>query len=247
MKAIAYHQFGNTDVLQIVDEPTPAIQSNQVLVKVKAVSVNPMDWKIRKGEMKLMSGKKFPRHTGTDFAGIIEETGDSVTNFRKGDEVFGVVKNMMKDGALAEYIAIPSSFVWKKPANLSFAEAASVPVVGLAAVTALEKMGSITGQTKILVNGATGGFGMILLQLLKKQGANVTAVTSTKGLNFATQWGATSVIDYTRENVLTQATKYDVIIDLSGKMGYANARKIMAPKSRFLNPTPNLILPLCFT
>jgi len=238
MKAIAYQKFGNINELQTVEESKPVIQSTEVLVKVKAVSLNPMDWKIRKGEMKLMSGKKFPRHTGTDFAGIVEETGDAVTNFRKGDEVFGVVKNMMKDGALAEYIAVPSSLVWEKPAALSFAEAASVPVVGMAAVTALEKMGSITAQTKILVNGATGGFGMFLLQLLKQQGANVTAVTGTKGLGFATKWGAASVIDYTKDNVLAQQTRYDIIIDLSGKMGYAKARQIMKPEALFLNPTP---------
>jgi NADPH:quinone reductase-like Zn-dependent oxidoreductase len=241
MKAIAYQTFGNLDVLDTVEEPKPSIQSNQVLVKVKAVSVNPMDWKIRKGEMKLMSGSKFPKHTGTDFAGIIEEAGESVTNFRKGDEVFGVVKNMMKEGALAEYIAVPSSFVWKKPATLSFAEAASIPVVGLAAVTALEKMGNINTQTKILVNGATGGFGMFLLQLLKQQGANVTAVTSTKGLHFAAKWGATSVIDYTKDNILSQQINYDIVIDLSGKMGYAKARQIMKPKALFLNPTPKPI------
>lgn len=241
MKAIAYQKFGNTDVLETVEQPKPTIESNQVLVKVKAVSINPMDWKIRKGEMKLMSGSKFPRHTGTDFAGIIEEAGESVTNFRKGDEVFGVVKNMMKDGALAEYVAVPSSLVWKKPANLSFAQAASIPVVGLAAVTSLQKMGSINKQTKILVNGATGGFGMFLLQLLKQENANVTAVTSTKAMEFARKWGATSVIDYTKENILSQQIKYDIVIDLSGKMGYAKAREILKSQALFLNPTPKPI------
>src|SRR5438128_11489256 len=113
MKAIAYEKFGNTEVLQTVEEPKPTIEANQVLVKIKAVSINPMDWKIRKGEMKLMSGSKFPKHTGVDFAGIIEDEGTS--NFKKGDEVLGVVKNNMKEGALAEYVAVSSSFVWKKP------------------------------------------------------------------------------------------------------------------------------------
>ena len=160
MKAIAYQKFGNTDVLQTVEVSKPSVQSNQVLVKVKAVSINPMDWKIRKGEMKLMSGSKFPKHTGVDFAGIIEETGSAVTNFKKGDEVFGVVKNMMKEGALAEYVAVPSLLIWKKPSLISFAQAASIPVVGFGAATVFKKMGNITAQTKILVNGATGGFGM---------------------------------------------------------------------------------------
>src|SRR3954468_7988787 len=123
MKAIAYQQFGNIEVLQMVEEATPAIKPDQVLIKVKAVSVNPLDWKIRKGEMKLMSGTKFPKHTGVDFAGIIEDTGTAVTGFKKGDEVFGVVKNMMKEGALAGYVAVSSSLIWKKPEHISFPQA----------------------------------------------------------------------------------------------------------------------------
>jgi NADPH:quinone reductase-like Zn-dependent oxidoreductase len=241
MKAIAYQKFGNIDVLQTVEEPTPSIQSNQVLVKVKAVSINPMDWKIRKGEMKLMSGSKFPKHIGADFAGIIEEVGAAVTNFKKGDEVFGVVKNIMKEGALAEYVAIPSTFVWKKPAHISFAQAASIPVVGAAAVTALQKMGNINTQSEILVNGATGGFGMFLLQLLKQKGANITAVSSPSEIPLAKEWGADSVIDYTTKNVLSQKAAYDIVVDLSGKMGYANAKQIMKPKALFINPTPKPI------
>ncbi|MCX2480231.1 NAD(P)-dependent alcohol dehydrogenase [Pedobacter sp. MC2016-15] len=239
MKAIAYHKFGNTAVLQTVAEAIPAIQSNQVLVKVSAVSINPMDWKIRKGEMKLMSGSKFPKHTGVEFAGIIEEVGNS--NFKKGDEVFGVVKNPMKEGALAEFVAVPSISVWKKPATISSAQAASIPIVGAAAVTMIEKMGDINTNTEILVNGATGGLGMFLLQLLKQKGGAITAVASTKAVEFATRWGATTVIDYTLENVLSGNKSYDIIIDLSGKMGYENARKIMKRKSIFLNPTPKPI------
>jgi len=241
MKAIAYQKFGNTDVLQTVEETKPSAQSNQVLVKVKAVSINPMDWKIRKGEMKLMSGSKFPKHTGADFAGIIEETGSSVTNFKKGDEVFGVVKNIMKEGALAEYVAVHSSLIWKKPSHINFAQSAAIPVVGFGAATVLNKMGNITAQTKILVNGATGGFGMFLLQLLKQKGANVTAVANTDAVVFAKKWGANSVVDYTKQNVLSQTNTYDIIIDLSGKMGYANAKQIMKPKALFLNATPKPI------
>jgi NADPH:quinone reductase-like Zn-dependent oxidoreductase len=241
MKAIVYQKFGTTDVLQITEQPIPAIKKDEVLVKVKAFSINPMDWKISKGEMKLMSGSKFPKHTGADFAGIVEEVGSAITNLKKGDNVFGVVKNLMKEGASAEYVAVPASLIWKKPADISFAQAASIPVVGTAALTALEKMGTITAHTKVLVNGATGGFGMFLLQLLTGHGANVTAVTSANGAGFAKKWGANIVVDYTKENVLYNKEAYDIVIDLSGKMGYKNARQIMKPKSRFLNPTPEPI------
>tara|TARA_R110002020_G_scaffold63170_4_gene168860 strand:- start:4235 stop:5179 length:945 start_codon:yes stop_codon:yes gene_type:complete len=241
MKAITYQKFGSTDVLQIVEQPKPSIKSNQVLVKVKAFSLNPMDWKIRKGEMKLMSGSKFPKNTGTDFSGIVEEVGTSVIGLKNGDEVFGVVKNMMKEGVSAEYIAVTSSLVWKKPSNISFPQAASIPVVGTAAVTALQKMGNIKSTTTILINGATGGFGMFLLQFLKQKGAYVTAVTSSKGIEFAKKWGANMVIDYTKTNVLSQKTTYDIVIDLSGKMAYKNAKQIMNSKGLFLNPTPKPI------
>ncbi|WP_131474372.1 NAD(P)-dependent alcohol dehydrogenase [Epilithonimonas lactis] len=239
MNAIAYQKFGNTTVLQSAEQSKPTIKSNQVLVKVKAFSINPMDWKIRKGEMKLMSGSSFPKKTGADFSGIIEDAGTS--GFKKGDQVFGVVKNMMKDGASSEYIAVPASLVWKKPSQISFPQAASIPVVGTAALTALEKMGNIDADTEILINGATGGFGMFLLQLLRQKGPKVTAVTSTKGTEFAKKWGARKVIDYSKENVFSQNILYDIVIDLSGKMGYTAARKIMKPQSKFMNPTPRPI------
>jgi NADPH:quinone reductase-like Zn-dependent oxidoreductase len=238
MKTIAYKEFGDTGVLQTEDEPKPAIQPDQILVKVRAVSINPLDWKIRKGEMKLMSGTKFPKHTGTDFAGIIEDAGPAVTNFKKGDEVFGMVKNNMKDGALREYVAVSSTSVWKKPADITFNQAASIPTVGAAAVTALQKMGEVNSNYHILIHGAGGGFGMFLLQLLKRMGANTTAVTGTNAIGFAKRWGANSVVDYKNENVLSQRTTYDVIVDLSGKLGYKNAKQIMKPRASFLNPVP---------
>ena len=188
--------------------------------------------------MKLMSGSKFPKNTGADFAGIIEDIGTSVIGFKIGDEVFGVVENMMKEGASSEYVAVASSLVWKKPEKISFAQAASIPVVGTAALTAIEKMGKINSQTTILINGATGGFGMFLLQLLKQYDAKVTAVTSTQGIEYAKKWGANTVIDYSKQNVLLQKNTYDIVIDLSGKMGYHSAKRIMKSKSVFLNPTP---------
>ena len=241
MKTIAYKEFGSTAVLQTIDEYKPAIQADQVLVKVKAVSINPLDWKIRKGEMKLMSGSKFPKHTGIDFSGIIEETGSSVTTLKKGDEVFGMVKNNMKEGALGEYVSVSHTLVWKKPASINFLQAASIPSVGFAAAMTIQKMGTITANTSILINGAAGGFGMFLLQLLKAKGANTTAVIGTNAINFAKSWGANSVVDYKTEDVLTKGIAYDVVVDLSGRMGYKNAKRIMKSHAVFINPIPNPI------
>lgn len=238
MKAIMYSRFGTADVLEMSEQPKPTVKAGEVLVRVKAFSINPMDWKIRRGAMTLMSGSKFPRHTAVEFAGIIEDMGSSVTGLSKGDEVFGVVKNMMKEGVSAEYIAVTAALVWKKPSGISFPQAASLPVAGTAALTVLEKIGHFGPQTEILVNGATGGVGMFLLQLLKQKGANVTAVAGTGGMAAATNWGAGSVINYTTQDVLSRKAAFDVVIDLSGKMGYNNARQIMKPKALFLNLTP---------
>jgi NADPH:quinone reductase-like Zn-dependent oxidoreductase len=239
MKTIAYQEFGGTAVLQTIDEPIPTVQADQVLVKIKAVSINPLDWKIRKGEMKLMSGSKFPKHTGTDFAGIVDAVGASVTNVKKGDAVFGTVKNNMKEGVLGEYVAVPSTLIWRKPAAISFVQAASIPTVGAAAVMALQKIGKTTPQSRVLINGAAGGFGMFLLQLLKLDGVNTTAVAATQAVSIVNRWGANSVVDYTKENVLTKADTYDAVVDLSGKMGYKNARQIMKANAVFINPIPN--------
>jgi len=239
MKTIAYKEFGNAAVLQTINETKPAPQAGQVLVKVKAVSINPLDWKIRKGEMKLMSGSKFPKHTGTDFSGIIEDVGAMVQNLQKGDEVFGIVKNNMKEGALGEYAAVPATHVWKKPNEVSFEQAAAIPTVGFAAVMALQKMRKVTADSRILINGASGGFGMFLLQLLKFKGATTTAVVGTHALAAAKAWGATTVIDYKKEDVLTMGIEYDFVVDLSGRMGFQNARRIMKSESVFINPIPN--------
>ncbi len=241
MKTITYKEFGGTGVLQATDEPMPAIQADQVLVNVKAVSINPLDWKIREGTMKLMSGSKFPKHTGTDFAGIVEAVGASVSNVKKGDEVFGTVKNNMKEGVLSDYVAVPSTLIWKKPASINFVQAASIPTVGAAAVMALQKIGKTTAKSRVLINGASGGFGMFLLQLLKLNGVNTTAVAATQALNFVKRWGANSVVDYSKENVLAKGVTYDAVVDLSGKMGYKNARQIMNAESVYINPIPTPI------
>lgn len=238
MKAIEYNNFGGIDVLKTVEIPKPTIKSNQVLVKVKAVSINPMDWKIRKGEMKLMSGSHFPKGIGMDFSGIVEDVGKEVTHYKKGDEVLGVVNNAMKEGSLAEYVVVDEDKIWDKPQAISFNQATSIPTVGAAAALAVEKIGEINSNTEILINGATGGFGMFLLQLLKQKGGIITAVSNTSGIEYATKWGADYTVDYTKQNVLELDKLYNVVVDLSGKMGYDNAKHIMKEHSSFINPTP---------
>ena len=192
MKIISYQKFGGIDVLQMAEVPKPSVSSKQVSVKVKAVSINPLDWKIRKGEMKLMTGSKFPKRIGIDFAGVIDAIGEEVKTFKAGDEVFGVV-NSMKEGALGEFVLVPATSVWRKPAKINFAQAASIPVVGAVAYQAIEGIGHVSAGSEVLINGATGGMGMFALQLAKPNGAEVTAVTHSAGVPFARKWGVTLI------------------------------------------------------
>jgi NADPH:quinone reductase-like Zn-dependent oxidoreductase len=240
MKIVSYQKFGGIDVLQINEVPKPTASVKQVSVKVKAVSINPLDWKIRKGEMKLLAGSKFPKRIGIDFAGVIDAVGEEVNNFIVGDEVFGVV-NPMKEGALGEFVLVPVTSVWKKPTKINFAQAASIPVAGAGAYQAIEEIGLVSAVSEVLINGATGGMGMFALQLAKQRGAQVTAVTNSDGISFARKWGADQTSDYTEENILHSGKTFDLIFDLSGKMPFEKARKILKNKAVFIDPTPKLI------
>ena len=240
MKIVSYQKFGGIDVLQMTEVPKPSVVAKQVLVKVKAVSINPLDWKIRMGDMKLMSGSKFPKRIGVDFAGIIDAIGEKVKSFKAGDEVFGVV-NSMKEGALGEFVLVTATSLWRKPANISFAQAASIPVAGVCAYQGIEEIGHVSAGSEVLINGATGGVGMFALQLAKQSGAQVTAVTNSEGVSFARKWGADQTIEYSKENVLQSGKKFDVIFDLSGKMPFEKARRILKNKAVFINPVPKLI------
>jgi NADPH:quinone reductase-like Zn-dependent oxidoreductase len=207
-------------------------------VKIKAVSINPLDWKIFKGEEKLMSGSKFPKGIGIDFSGIIEKTGSN-SSFKKGDEVFGLL-GAFKGDALAEYLVVKESDIAIKPANISFEQAAASPVVGASALQILNTLASVKNGTRLLINGATGGIGMFLTQLAKKRGAVVTAVTSSKGGVLAKKWGADEVIDYKAQNILATDRRFDVVADLSGKLSFNNAKRLLNAGATFITTIPGL-------
>lgn len=239
MKVVQYKDFGGVDVLKQVEISKPSLKPAHILVKVKAVSINPLDWKIRNGEMKLMSGKKFPKRIGVDFAGVVEATASDSTQFSIGDEVFGAV-NGMKEGALGEYVLVEQNNVYKKPSEISFSQAASIPIVGAGAYEAIEKLGKVSSGQKVLINGATGGMGMFALQLAKQKGAIVTGVANTNSLELANDWGADKVVDYTKKDITAKDELYDVIFDLSGKLPFKKAKQILKPKGVYINPVPNL-------
>lgn len=237
MKKIIYAQFGNADVLQVADVAMPAVSETTILIKVKAVSINPLDWKIRNGEMKLMAGSKFPRGTGIDFSGIIKETGKTIKNYKKGDEVFGML-DVFKGAALAEYVILEEKDIAAKPREISFEQAAATPVAGSAALQIFETLVNIQQGSEVLINGASGGIGMFALQIAKIKGATVTAVVSDSGLQAVKDWGADFVINYRKEDVLKAKKKYDVVIDLSNQMPFSSAKQIMKASSAYVHTAP---------
>jgi NADPH:quinone reductase-like Zn-dependent oxidoreductase len=235
MKAAVNRCYGTPDVVRVeaVERPVPA--DHGVLVKVHASSVNPLDWHFLLGEpylMRISSGWGTPNDVllGTDFAGTVVAVGKLVTQFKVGDEVYGG-----GDGAFAEYLRIPDTGPMAlKPANVSFEEAAAVPVAGITALQALRDHGQVRAGTRVLVNGAGGGVGTFAVQIAKALGATVTAVTNTGSLQLVQALGADHVIDYTRADFTQGTEQYDVIFDLSGNHPLRDYRRVLTPTGIYI-------------
>ncbi|GAB3548332.1 NAD(P)-dependent alcohol dehydrogenase [Spirosoma fluminis] len=238
MRNVIYNQFGDESVLELVEQAVPGIEKDQLLVRVKAVSINPLDWKVYGGEMKLMSGSKFPKSVGIDFSGIVEQTGSTVTRFKVGDAVIGLL-DVFKGGALAEYVALKETDITLKPANISFEKAAALPVTGLSALQIIDQLAAVGPNQDVLINGATGGIGIFAVQIAKKRGARVTAVVSTKGVAEAQKWAPDTVIDYTKQPINLLNQKFDAVIDLSTKLSFNEAKSLMKRKAVFVSTLPS--------
>jgi NADPH:quinone reductase-like Zn-dependent oxidoreductase len=228
MKAILSCEYGAGNLkLEEIEKPTPA--DNEVLVRVRAASVNPADGHLIRGAwlMRPMSGMRKPKNTrfGTDFAGVVEAVGKNVTDFKPGDEVFGA-----KNGALAEHICVKAErAIVMKPSNVTFEQAGSVGIAGVTALQGLRDKGRIQAGQKVLINGASGGVGTFAVQIAKAFGADVTAVCSTRNVELVKSIGADHVIDYTKEDFTKTDQHYDMIYDLVGNHGFSERRQILKP------------------
>jgi len=228
MKAIVHCEYGGPEVLTLADVEKPVPTENQVLVKVRAASLNPLDLTIRGPWLiRPISGMRKPKDTrlGVDYAGRVEAVGKNVTQFKPGDEVFGG-----KNGALAEYVCVLADrAVTLKPANVTFEQAASVPVAAITALQGLRDKGKIKPGLKVLVNGASGGVGTFAVQIAKSFGTEVTAVCSTRNVDMVRSIGADHVIDYTKEDFTQTDQRYDLIYDLVGNHSFSERRRILTP------------------
>ena len=235
MKAIVYHDFGSPDVLRLEEIEKPVPNDNQLLIKVRAVSVNPLDWHYMEGTPYLGRLVEFgllkPKVTrlGVDYAGTVEAVGKDVTQFKPGDEVYG-----NRFGAFAEYVVATEKALALKPANLTFEQAASVPVAAVTALQALRDKGKIEAGQKVLINGASGGVGTFAVQIAKSFGAEVTGVCSGRNAEMVRSIGADYVIDYTKEDFTKSGQRYDLIIDNVGNRSLLECRRVLNPKGKII-------------
>jgi NADPH:quinone reductase-like Zn-dependent oxidoreductase len=232
MKAVVYTRYGSPDVLRLgeVDEPAPA--DDEVLVKIHAASVNAADWHRLRGKPLfarfLIGGFRKPKYPvlGSDIAGRVEAVGKNVRQLQPGDEVFGGIGQ----GGFAEYASVRESRLLAKPANVSFASAAAVPIAAVTALQALRDKGQIRAGQKVLINGASGGVGTFAVQIAKAFGAEVTGVCSTRNLETARRIGADQVIDYTREDFTRNGRHYDLIIDIAANHTISDYKRVLSPE-----------------
>ena len=236
MKGWVHRCYGGPDIVQYEELPKPVPEDDEVIVKVRAASVNPLDWHYMRGKpyvMRMMgSGVGSPKDPllGVDFAGVVESVGKGVTNFKPGDEVFGG-----RDGAFSEYVRVRASRnIVIKPANISFEEAAAVPIAAITALQAVRDAGKLKAGERILVNGASGGVGTFAVQIAKAMGAEVTGVCSGRNVELVRSLGADHVIDYTKEDFTEGSTKYDLIVDNVVTHPFSDYRRVLTEAGRFV-------------
>jgi NADPH:quinone reductase-like Zn-dependent oxidoreductase len=253
MKAVVYDEYGPPEVLQLREILDPQVGDGDVLIRVRAASANPLDWFAFTGTPYIARpgfGLKKPRgeRLGADLAGVVEKVGSAVTTMKPSDEVFGTSK-----GTFAELVvAAEGKSIAPKPANLSFEEAAAIPVAALTALQALRDKGSVQPGHRVLVNGAAGGVGSFTVQIAKALGAEVTAVCSSRNVDVVRSLGADEVIDYTREDFTRGVAAYDLMIDVAGSRTWSEVKRVLRPNatvvivggsktSRMLGPLGHMI------
>jgi NADPH:quinone reductase-like Zn-dependent oxidoreductase len=250
MKAIVSERYGRPDVLELRKVDMPVIADDELLVRVQASSVNPAEWYGVTGPIfaRPATGWRRPKNrlVGAELAGRVEAVGKDVKDFQPGDEVFGVGR-----GSWAEYAAAREVRLARKPANVSFEEAAAVPVAALTALQALRDHGGVQAGQRVLINGASGGVGTFAVQIAKTFGADVTAVCSTRNVDQARSLGADRVVDYTREDFTKRTERHDLMLDIAGSRSFMEFRRVLTPEAtivliggrmtyRGLGPLPHL-------
>lgn len=240
MKAALADRYGGPEVLQVEDVPVPKVGPNGVLVQVHASSVNPIDWKLRKGLLSALWKLRFPVIWGCDCSGVVAEVGSAVTLFKPGDEVYGFKHGKVAQtyrGTYCEYAVLPENTLAKKPANLTHEQAAAVPLAAVTAWQALLKQGRMKSGSRVLVHAGAGGVGVFAIQIAKAFGALVAATAGTRNQDLLRELGADLPIDYTREKFESKLSGYDIVLDGVGKEVWGRSFKVLRLGGRLVTLT----------
>ena len=237
MERLEYDRFGGPELVHLASFTLPEPQANEVVVRVAAASINPLDWKIRNGDMKIFTGSKFPRAMGTDFAGTVEAVGSKVSDLKVGDAVVGTVP-MKSSGAFAPRLITTRNLVVKKPDNLSFAEAASLPVAGVTAWLVLVKNAGLARGQKLFINGATGAVGHAAIAIAREIGAEVTGRVGPQSVAQAQSLGLSLALDYTKPLPTTLDGSFDVVFDANGSLSIQEGDRLIKRGGKVFDIAP---------
>ncbi len=237
MKAVVIDRFGGLDQLSIREMPRPEPGVGEVLIRVQAAGVNPLDWKIRQGQLRLLLGSKFPKILGVDVAGEVSAVGSGVSQFRVSDPVFALL-NPTRAGGYAEYVVAQESAVAKRPEGLSAEDAAALPVAGLTALQSLRDLGELAEGQALLVNGASGGVGTFAVQIGKILGAEVVGVCRGCNAELVRGLGADEVIDYTREDFTSRPAWFDVVLDAVAQRSFSACSRVLSSRGTYISTLP---------
>jgi NADPH:quinone reductase-like Zn-dependent oxidoreductase len=238
MKAILIRRFGDTSVLEHAEMPPPVYRDDELLIRVEAAGVNPLDWKIRRGTFRWLSGSRFPMVLGLDGAGVVEAVGPGVEDFSVGDRVFGAT-SPRRQGAYAEYAVLPAKATTDIPEGVSAVEAAAIPGSGCSALQALRDLAKLKSGQSVLVIGASGGIGTFAVQIAKAWGADVTGVCSARNADLVRELGADRVIDYQAEDIWDRPHGYDVVFDTVAAHEFADALRVLKRRGVYISTLPS--------
>jgi NADPH:quinone reductase-like Zn-dependent oxidoreductase len=237
MQRIQYDKYGGPELMRLEEAEPPAPGKGRVLVRVRAAAANPMDWKMRNGDARLMTGRRFPRGVGHDFAGTVVAVGEGVTRFKPGDEVLGAM-SLRDSGAFAEMVAADENQVVKKPAGLSYEEAATLPTVGVTALQALIDKGKLTAGQSVFINGVLGGVGRTAAQIARMRGASVGGSSRATARADAKALGIDPVVDFGFDPA-TLRGRFDLVLDTAGTMPVKAARTLLKPGGHIIDINVN--------
>jgi NADPH:quinone reductase-like Zn-dependent oxidoreductase len=239
MKRIQYNSYGDPSVMHLADFELPPLQAGEIAVKVNAASINPFDWKVRRGDLKMMTGRAFPRAMGMDFSGTVLSTGPKVTRVKPGDEVFGLAR-LKESGAFGEALVNREDFVAVKPPQVSFEQAACLPTGAITAWIGLVNRAGLKRGQSIFANGCTGTVGQAAVQIATMLGAQVTGSCSPSMQSLAKEMGVARILDYRNMDLDQLARSFDVVFDTSGSMPLSSGMKLLKSGGVFLDihPTP---------